>query len=138
MEPVVVAFEAHNETWSLNLETRKDQRPYLRLTCVAPDGRSWSGEAEDVFQCLMEVRRKVESVGARICCNGARLDAWSSGMQRDIAMGHWCYLVAGVPKGQHPPSVKTLDPTDPDEAVLVEEQIAWHERWVAERGLPSS
>jgi hypothetical protein len=103
------------------------------MTCEAPDGSAWTAEAGDAFGCLMNLRREVESVGGRLCCNGARLDAWSSGMLRDMGSGFGCYLLDGVPHGQQPPMVHTLDPTDPDKAVTVEDQIAWYQRWTSER-----
>lgn len=134
MEPVTVAFAGDmTEVWSLQLERQTNEKGHLRLTCVSPDGRSWSAEATDVFECLMRLRLQMEEVGGRLCCNGARRDAWSSGMQRDMGQGYSCYLLADAPRGLRPPSVRTLDPTDPNKAVTVAEQTAWYQHWAERR-----
>lgn len=115
------------------MQTVAAHRAY-RLTCRAPDGRCWAVEAGDVFSCLMELRRQAEPAGVQLCCQGSRRDAWSSGMQRDMGQGLSVYLLEGIPRGQRPPQVPTLAPVTAELAVTVEEQLAWHERWLASLG----
>ena len=100
-----------------------------RITLRAPDARQWSGEATDIFECLIELRKQIEPLGLRTCCNGARLDAWASGMQRDMGGGAFVYLLDGVPPKQAPPQVNTLDPAPLDTIASVADQRAWHDEW---------
>jgi hypothetical protein len=104
-----------------------------RLTLLAPDGREWSTERADIFEYLLALRDQVEPLGLRLCCNGARRDAWASGMQRDMGMGTWVYLLTDVDPGQRPPQVRTLDPAPAESVVSVQEQRAWHADWLARR-----
>lgn len=70
-------------------------------------------EAEDLFECLAKLRLHLEKDGARILCNGARLDAFPSGMAREMSGGKKVYLLR---KGE-PASPKDLVNTF-DEALL--------------------
>jgi hypothetical protein len=107
----------------------RSERWFYRLTLAAPDGRVWTGQGGDVFAGLLNLRRVVEPLGLRLCCNGSRLDAWSSGMQRDMASGKVVSLLHGVAPRQRPPAVNTLDPAPANEVVFLEEQQAWVEQW---------
>lgn len=120
------------DAWSLELTRIQPQRIY-RLSCRDGDGREWAAESSDVFACLMDLRRQVESMGIRLCCNGSRRDAWSSGMQRDMGEGLVVYLLSEVPKGVRAPQVPTLDPIEPSLAVAVGEQEAWYQEWLGPR-----
>jgi hypothetical protein len=111
------------------METSPEHRSY-RATLSAADGRSWSAEESDAFECLLALRTQIEPLGIGLCCNGCRRDAWASGMQRDMGGGFGVYLLDGVPKGQRPPQVKTLDPAPPAEVVSVAQQRAWHDEWL--------
>jgi hypothetical protein len=41
-------------------------------------------ESRDCFEAMRQVRSRLEEAGLKLCCNGARTDAWASWMQRDI------------------------------------------------------
>jgi hypothetical protein len=119
------------ERWTAQSET-VPQHGY-RLTLLAPDGREWSTEQGDIFECLLVLRDQVEPLGLRLCCNGARRDAWASGLQRDMGTGAWVYLLTGADAGQRPPQVRTLDPAPAVSVVSVQEQRAWYADWLARR-----
>lgn len=117
------------EQWSIERQTLSAHRSY-RLIVQAPDGTSWSAEAHDVFGSLMKVREQIEPTGALLCCNGARRNAWSSGMQRDMGQGLFVYLLS-LPRTPKPPQVRTLDPAPPSQVVSAAEQQAWYRAWLA-------
>jgi hypothetical protein len=104
------------------------------MTLRGSDGREWCSEEGDVFECLLTLRDDVERTGVRLCCNGARRDAWASGMQRDMGRGTSVYLLADVPRGTRPPQVDTLGSAPADAVVSVQEQRAWHSDWLESRG----
>jgi hypothetical protein len=95
-------------------------------------GRRWEAVGGDVFDALMEPRLKAESDGIQLCCNGARRNAWSSGMQRDLGEGFTTYLLRLGEPHERPPSVRTLEPAPAAEVTTVAEQMAFHEQWLAE------
>jgi hypothetical protein len=55
---------------------------------------NWSAEGPDLFKALRELRRALDLLGIRLGVNGARRDAWASGMQCDMGEGRVVYLLA--------------------------------------------
>jgi hypothetical protein len=108
------------ETWELHLAAIERSR--YRLVVNAPDGRGWVREGPDVFQCLLQLRRELESLGVRLCCNGARRDAWPA-----WPGGLSVFLHEGVSWDARPPEARTLDETPPELAVTVAEQLEWQQ-----------
>jgi hypothetical protein len=132
-DPISVLVDRdRTEEWSVTRETLTEQRAY-RLTLDAPDGRSWSADAPDIFECLMEVRTQVEPLGLRLCCNGSRRNAWASGMLRDMGGGLAVYLLSLPRTSERPPQVDTLGPAAPGDVVSVAEQRAWYQEWIGPR-----
>ncbi len=116
-----VLESGHVERWELQLAAREGSR--YRLATHAPDGEVWVREGPDVFQCLVQVRRELENLGVRLCCNGARRDAWPA-----WPGGLSVFLHEGVPWDARPPEAPTLDETALELAVTVEEQLTWQKR----------
>jgi transposase len=82
-------------------------------------------------ELVAQVGVGTEPLGVRLCCNGSRRDAWSSGMQRDMGQGLVAYLLSLPRSKERPPQVDTLGPAPSDEVVSVAEQRAWYESWLA-------
>lgn len=122
-------------TWTLALTKPGPNR--IALTLSDGSGRRWEALGSDVFDALMRLRLDAERDRLQICCNGARKNAWSSGMQRDMGDGSAVYLLQGE-KGVRPPEVNTLDPAPPGEVVSVAEQRAFFFEWAGHslRDLP--
>jgi hypothetical protein len=118
---------ARGETDEWTLVVTKPPRG-IALTLSDGSGRTWEALGGDVFDALMRLRLDAERDGIQICCNGARRNAWSSGMQRDMGEGYAVYLLPAE-KGGRPPEVGTLDPAPPDDVVSVAEQRAFFEDW---------
>jgi hypothetical protein len=75
----------------------------------------------DYFDCLCDFRREIESIGWRVLCNGARRNAWPSGMARDMGQGLKLYLLRERPvRGSD--LVETFGPADPSDVATVEQQ----------------
>ena len=116
--------------WLWTLRLTKPEPYRIALILVGDQGQLWEGAGGDVFDALMNLRLELEPVGIRVCCNGARANAWSSGMQRDMGQGYEVYLL-GLERSGRPASIQTLDPAPCEEVVTVAEQRAFHERWLA-------
>jgi len=117
-------------SWSLTLTKPAPHLVSLTLTSVG--GQTWEGIGGDVFDALMSLRSKVEPDRVQLCCNGARRNAWSSGMQRDMGEGYGTYILPDQRSRERPPEVPTLDAAPPSEVVTVAEQRAWHKAWLAQ------
>jgi len=86
-------------------------------------------EASDCFEALLMVRRQLEEQGLRLCCAGARRDAWASGMQRDMGQGLTAYILSLPRTAKRPPVVEIFEPTDPELVGTVVEQEESFRAW---------
>jgi hypothetical protein len=104
---------------------------------LAADEHHLTGSAMDVFEASRMLRRLAELEGIVIGFNGARPNAWASGMQRDMGSGHSVYLLNLDPPvaRQRPPEVKTLGPVPLDDVGTVAEQDEFQRHWLELRGL---
>lgn len=117
------------------LDVHREGREWL-LTLTAPE-QSWVGSGPDVFEALRSLRRQLDEEDIRLGCAGARPNAWSSGMQRDMGVGRSVYLTEVGVSGR-PPHAGTLDPASLAETGTVAEQDEFHARWLASRAAQDS
>jgi hypothetical protein len=127
--PVPVVRNGVHDTWLL--QVAEATYPELALTLSGPD-RIWTATGTSVFAALLDLREQLETEQIRVCLNGARRNAWSSGMQQDMGRGYVVYLLEMNQSGR-PTEVRTLDPAPFDQVVTVEEQKEWYAAWLAQR-----
>jgi hypothetical protein len=77
--------------------------------------------------CLINLRRRLEARGLLLCCQGARLNVWPSGMLRDWTLGQRAYVLARPVTGEGFEEVDVLDPAPSEQVVTVDEQIQFLE-----------
>jgi hypothetical protein len=89
----------------------------------------YQAQESDLFECLRTIRRQLEPTGARLCCNGARVDVWASGMARDMGGGRKAYILQ---MGRREPSdlVSIFDPAPVETLGTVDEQETYAHRWM--------
>jgi hypothetical protein len=126
-----VRADASEQRWPLT--TSRRDRDWL-ITITSPDGKSWAAEGPDLFNALRALRRILDPLGIRLGVNGARRDAWASGMQRDMGEGRVVYLLV---EGQasRPEQVSTLGSTSVSQVGTVDDQDQQYERWLRSRGI---
>jgi hypothetical protein len=91
-----------------------------------------SFENADLFWTLIDFRKVVEPVSWRVLCNGARRDAWPSGMLGSICAGTGVYLLSGRNDSDGLlPVLDTFGPALSAEVATVEEQIRWRDEFFA-------
>jgi hypothetical protein len=127
--PVRVASESGDQQWTLT--TSRRGRDWL-IALTDNDGNSWASEGPDLFEALRALRRTADPLGIRLGVNGARRNAWASGMQRDMGEGRFVYLLTEGETGR-PPQVSTLGPASVAEVGSVKEQEEQHARWLSSR-----
>jgi hypothetical protein len=120
---------ASEQQWSLT--TSRRGRDWL-LTITSPDGKSWAAEGPDLFNALRALRRILDPLGIRLGVNGARRDAWASGMQCDMGEGRAVYLLVEGQAGR-PEPVRTLGHTPVSHVGTVDDQDQQHKRWLHSR-----
>jgi hypothetical protein len=87
---VLVRSGADEQRWLLTADLRG--RGWL-LAITSPDGKIWRAGGPDLFKALRALRRLMDPLGIRLGVNGARRDAWASGMQSDMGEGRVVYLL---------------------------------------------
>lgn len=124
-----VLADAGEEQWSLS--TSRRGRDWV-LTITSPEGKSWAAEGPDLFKALRALRRILDPLGIRLGVNGARRDAWASGMQCDMGEGRVVYLLVEGQAGR-PEQVRTLGDTSVGHVGTVDDQDRRHDRWLHSR-----
>lgn len=120
---------AGEQEWPLTAS--RQGRDWL-LTITSPEGRSWAAEGPDLFKALRALRRILDPLGIRLGVNGARRNAWASGMQCDMAEGRVVYLLVEGQAGR-PEQVRTLGHAPVSHVGTVGDQDQQHERWLHSR-----
>ena len=85
---------------------------------------------DDLFECLRELRRRLDPKDIRILCNGARVDAYPSRMCREMGRGRKLYILT---LGKPPDSsdlICIFDHAQADRIGTVAEQRGFYERWL--------
>jgi hypothetical protein len=124
-----VLADTSEQQWSLT--TSRRGRDWL-LAITSPDGKSWAAEGPDLFHALRALRRILDPFGIRLGVNGARRDAWASGMQCDMGEGRAVYLLVEGQAGR-PEQVRTLGSAPVSQVGTVDDQDQQHERWLHSR-----
>ncbi|WP_218011022.1 hypothetical protein, partial [Herbidospora mongoliensis] len=86
-------------------------------------------EGEDLLDCLIDLRRRLEAEGLNLCCQGARADVWPSGLLRQFTNGRFGYVLASKPPGNPPEEVDLFAPAQPHEIASIEQQREAVFRW---------
>ncbi|MDT0270517.1 hypothetical protein RM844_30020 [Streptomyces sp. DSM 44915] len=96
--------------------------PYVVRVWRGTDPDPASYPATDLFAALLQLRLDLEADGLLLCCQGARGDVTSSGMERQ-AGGHQVFpFTPATREVRHAEAVDIFAPAAPDQVVTVEEQ----------------
>jgi hypothetical protein len=114
---IAVRAGGPDRTWALEVARRGRER----LLELQGGERAWSAEGADLFETLRALRARLDNDEILLGCNGARANAWASGMQRDMGEGKTVYLCSLDRRGR-PPVARTLDPAPLDEVATISEQ----------------
>ena len=96
--------------------------PYVLRVRRGAGDTSATYEANDLFAALINLRLALEAEGLLLCCQGARVDVTSSGMEKQAGGRHVFPFTLETRQVHHERSVDIFAPAAPDEVVTVEEQ----------------
>jgi hypothetical protein len=74
---------------------------------------------------------QLDKDGIRLCCNGARLNVWPSGMARDMGGGFKAYALQMGRKASREDLVDIFDAAPIDTIATVEEQRRFNKEWLS-------
>ncbi|MFD1146721.1 hypothetical protein [Saccharothrix hoggarensis] len=119
-EPLRVWLDGHDGPWPV-------YRVELRLA-----GDRFTATAPDAFEALVRLRRQVEPHGWAVAVQGARRDAWPSGMARDMGGGLRVYVMRpGRAVTTEDDLVDTFADAPVDLLGTIAEQEAYRDAWHA-------
>lgn len=107
-----------------------DQTAPWRLRLFGLNLKQREFEGTDLFEALVALRRELEAVNAQLLCAGARPDVFPSGMSRAMGDGRKAYITRPGQPAFRTDLVDILDDAELDAVGTIEEQTAFHERWV--------
>ncbi|MFG2916067.1 hypothetical protein ACGF0D_24675 [Kitasatospora sp. NPDC048298] len=113
----VVMQDGAAETWTLGAS----EDPPWTVTLTTESGVTYTGEGDDLFQALQEVRRPLDDQMIRLCCNGARRNAHTSGATSRQG-GFMVYLNHRWRPATIRDLVYVFGPAQPEDVATVEEQ----------------
>jgi hypothetical protein len=85
--------------------------------------------AGDLFDALSLIRLEAEKYGYFILCNGARKDAYPSGMSRNMGRGRKLYLFRNGIPARREDLVDIFEPAEFEQVGTVAEQHVAYETW---------
>jgi hypothetical protein len=136
---VVVIRNGQHEPTRLRawLDGHDGPMPTYRIELVTRLGNytcPYTATGPDVFEALVRLRRQLEPDGLMIAVHGARRDTYPSGMAGDMGAGMKVYVLHPGLRGRREDLIETLDDALPDELGTADEQRAFYDAWIADRG----
>lgn len=99
---------------------------YIEMSCnELPTARY---EGHDLFRCLRALRTKLEVLGIKVLCNGARIDACVSGMLGQSG-ARKVYIATMGKQVSSADLVNIFDEAAPEQVGTVEEQEDFNKKW---------
>jgi hypothetical protein len=106
----------------------------ISLELKVPGFDSIAVREYDLLECLLSVRRRLDQMGVKILCWGARRDVWPSGMQRDWSGG---LMACRLGDRNQLDERSIFSPATADTVATVDEQRQFVENWYARRDRPA-
>ena len=105
-----------------------DDDCHLTLTF---EGSELTARSSDYFEAMSEIRRKLESEGWQLICNGSSRNVFPSGMSRDMgSRGQLAYKLSLGVAGKTSDLVDIFECETPIDPVSVDEQLRFYEQWI--------
>lgn len=125
---LAVARGGVEERWVFTV-TDDDEKGYA-LSLESPNGDSWESRASNAWDALRKLREKIEPINYRLCCNGARVDAYVSPMSISMTNGGFVYI---LPRWRQPrlrrDMVEIFAYAPPVKVGTISEQDEFFDRW---------
>lgn len=122
----VVRGDGVEETWTLTVVDGEDDC-LLRLEDL--NGSVWEATDLTVWHALGALRAQLDPAGVRLYCQGARIDAYVSGMSVSMSDGWLAYILRSWRRPRSRDLVNVLDPAPLRKIGTVAEQAQYFERW---------
>ncbi len=131
-ETVIINCFVNNEITNASLELiENEENVELKLSFHEVE---YSIVADNYFEALVELRKKVGQFGIYILCKGCCKNVYSSGMILSMGEGRKAYVLEKGKQASLKDVIDIFDPCTKDEVVSVEEQNAFFFEWINSLG----
>lgn len=120
--------DAKGQARAARVEVSDSGPPWQVSVCV--DENIVAGVGPDLFEALSIARLQLEELGFLLCCNGARIDVFPSGMSRGMSGGKLAYQLRIGKQAKRRQLVDILDPASAKKVGTVEQQRDYFDRWL--------
>ncbi len=98
------------------------------------DGERFESAGDDLFECLLAVRRSLEERAMQIRVNGACINVWPSGMSRSMGGGLRAYRMTLGEQAFMKDLVDIFDLASDGRPVSIAEQLQYRDDWFKSLG----
>jgi hypothetical protein len=116
------------ENWWFLTVTDDDDDGYT-LHLESPAGESWEVEGPNAWDALRALREQVEPLGYRLCCAGARTDAYVSPMSISMSAGELVYPLRRWRRPRTKQLVEIFSYAPSSKVGTIAEQDRFFEEW---------
>jgi hypothetical protein len=113
--------------WHLEVTEYEDGGFFLSLE--SPATEVWDARGWNAWDAMRTLRAMVEPLGYRLCCNGARRDAYVSRMLISMADGELVYLLHRWRSPRRRDLVGIFSYAPPEKIGTIADQDRYFERW---------
>jgi hypothetical protein len=104
--------------------------PPYKIRFVFPNQQEMEFNGHDLFECLISLRRELETRNWKILCNGSRIDVNRSGMSSQMSGGTVLYVMKQLgEQAKFEDNVYIFDECDPELIATVAEQEKFRDTW---------
>jgi hypothetical protein len=123
-----VAKDGVEDSW-WHLTVTQDDGDGYTLYLESPSGDSWVAEGPNAWDALRALRMQVEPLGYRLCCAGARINAYVSGMSVSMSAGELAYPLHRWRRPRTKQLVEIFSYAPAGKVGTVAEQDRFYEEW---------
>jgi hypothetical protein len=112
-------------TSPITLQVDQAGRSQVRIMAVTEGETLGPVTGGDMMNALVEVRRRLEERGLRLCCQAARINVWPSGQLRQFTDGRQGYVLTDTRRSNFEEPfevVDLLEPAPASQVVFLDEQ----------------
>jgi hypothetical protein len=103
--------------------------PPCKIRCTFPDQKDMEFNGDDLFECLIALRKELEIKNWKILCHGSRIDVTPSSMSRQMAGGTVLSVMKLGEQSKFENNVYIFDECDPELIATVAEQEKFRNIW---------
>lgn len=133
-EPLRIPFVRRSDGLSgvlaLRWELKEDRSAHLHISVNDHLDFQSHYVSRDLFECLTLLRLDLERQGVFVLCQGARVDVYPSGMQRDMGGGQVAYRMIMGKNAASEDGVDIFEVTADERLGTVEEQQQYWRTWM--------